>query len=106
AASPDVSTWVLIAPLSVYVVDVMRTLMRRALRGERLTEAHREHVYQQIVSLGVSHALAAGTAGLVAALVAISWFSTETSIAMVFTAILLTTYLILPSMIGHYQERR
>lgn len=38
------------APLALYFTDVTVTLVRRAVRGERLTEAHREHIYQRITS--------------------------------------------------------
>jgi UDP-N-acetylmuramyl pentapeptide phosphotransferase/UDP-N-acetylglucosamine-1-phosphate transferase len=38
-----------------YLVDATLTLANRALRLERVWEAHREHVYQQAVRLGRSH---------------------------------------------------
>lgn len=55
---------------SPFVVDASVTLCRRALRGERLWHAHREHYYQRLVQSGWSHkkmalawyALMAGTA--------------------------------------------
>ncbi len=43
------------APLLIYGVDVVFTLLRRAIRGEQLTEAHREHVYQKIQQGTGSH---------------------------------------------------
>ncbi|NNU15027.1 hypothetical protein HK107_01645 [Parvularcula sp. ZS-1/3] len=55
------------------IMDVAVTLVRRAARGERLSEAHREHFYQHLKASGWSHqatALAVVAAGLVAALVA------------------------------------
>ncbi|MDF1794271.1 MAG: glycosyltransferase family 4 protein [Thalassobaculaceae bacterium] len=45
----------LILPL-VFVVDATVTLLRRLARGERPTEAHREHAYQRAVQGGWSHA--------------------------------------------------
>ena len=38
-----------IAPLALYLADTGITIIRRALRGESVTEAHREHAYQQLV---------------------------------------------------------
>lgn len=49
--------WVpaLILPL-YYLTDATLTLIRRALAGKRIWEAHREHYYQQAVAKGHSHA--------------------------------------------------
>lgn len=44
----------LILPL-YFVMDASITLIRRLLRGEKPTEAHREHVYQRAVIAGQSH---------------------------------------------------
>lgn len=60
-----VPVWAAAAPAAVYVVDAGWTLVRRALRGERWYEAHRSHVYQQLVAHGWSHV---GVATLVATL--------------------------------------
>ena len=38
-----------LAPLALYLADTGTTIVRRALRGESVTEAHREHAYQQLV---------------------------------------------------------
>lgn len=45
----------LILPL-YYLADATLTLLRRALRGETVWRPHREHVYQQAVRRGASHA--------------------------------------------------
>lgn len=50
------------APLAIYAADTGWTLLNRARRGKRLTEAHRDHVYQQL-SRRFSHL---GSAGIVA----------------------------------------
>jgi UDP-N-acetylmuramyl pentapeptide phosphotransferase/UDP-N-acetylglucosamine-1-phosphate transferase len=52
--------WVpaLILPL-YYLADATWTLARRALRGETLWRAHREHFYQRAVRGGLSHAAVA-----------------------------------------------
>jgi Fuc2NAc and GlcNAc transferase len=46
-------TWVLL--LGVFVFDATVTLIRRALRGERVYEAHRSHAYQRLVQAGFTH---------------------------------------------------
>lgn len=46
----------LAAPMFVYLADTGSTLVLRFLRGEKITEAHRGHTYQQLVDLeGVAH---------------------------------------------------
>lgn len=39
-----------------YLTDAITTLIRRALRGERIWQAHRQHFYQRAVLAGRSHA--------------------------------------------------
>ncbi|HET8726411.1 MAG TPA: glycosyltransferase family 4 protein [Alphaproteobacteria bacterium] len=38
-----------------YLADATVTLLRRAARGDRIWQAHREHFYQQAVRAGLSH---------------------------------------------------
>ena len=45
----------IILPL-YYLADATLTLIRRALRRERIWQAHREHFYQQATGRGLSHA--------------------------------------------------
>ena len=40
---------------SPFIVDASVTLVRRALRGEKVWQAHRSHYYQRLVMLGWSH---------------------------------------------------
>jgi len=50
--------WPLWFPLLVFgpfIGDATITLMRRALRRERVWQAHREHYYQRLVRLGLGH---------------------------------------------------
>ena len=39
-----------------FVADASATLVRRAVRGERVWEAHRTHYYQRLHQLGAGHA--------------------------------------------------
>ncbi len=68
--------WPLWFPLllfSPFVVDASVTLLRRALRGERLWQAHRDHYYQRQVRMGWSHRrLAVAEYALMAAMAALA----------------------------------
>ncbi|MNG18247.1 hypothetical protein D3C84_1022960 [compost metagenome] len=39
--------WAWLILLGVFIVDATLTLLRRALRGEKVYEAHRSHAYQR-----------------------------------------------------------
>ena len=47
-----------------FLADASWTLLRRLARGERLHEAHREHLYQRLVDSGWSHARVTTVLGL------------------------------------------
>jgi UDP-N-acetylmuramyl pentapeptide phosphotransferase/UDP-N-acetylglucosamine-1-phosphate transferase len=58
-----------LAPLGLYLADTGWTLQRRVRIGERIFEAHRTHIYQQLCDAGWSHqrvtmATAIGTAAV------------------------------------------
>ncbi len=63
--------WFPMLVFAPFAVDAGVTLARRALRGDRFWQAHREHYYQRLVLMGISHgqlaameyALMAGCAG-------------------------------------------
>ncbi len=47
-----------------FLADASWTLARRALRGERVWHAHREHLYQRAVQAGASHAHVSGAVAI------------------------------------------
>ncbi|MDZ4201168.1 MAG: glycosyltransferase family 4 protein [Gallionella sp.] len=47
--------WFPLLVFSPFIVDASVTLMKRSLRGVKITEAHREHYYQRAIRLGWSH---------------------------------------------------
>jgi UDP-N-acetylmuramyl pentapeptide phosphotransferase/UDP-N-acetylglucosamine-1-phosphate transferase len=52
------SGWLFLAALTflwLFFVDTVYTFTRRALRGEKVWLAHREHLYQRLVIAGASH---------------------------------------------------
>jgi UDP-N-acetylmuramyl pentapeptide phosphotransferase/UDP-N-acetylglucosamine-1-phosphate transferase len=59
-----------------YLADATITLLKRARRGARVWEAHREHYYQRSTQLGRSHGRTAKTAILVQfALAILAWLA-------------------------------
>jgi UDP-N-acetylmuramyl pentapeptide phosphotransferase/UDP-N-acetylglucosamine-1-phosphate transferase len=55
-------------PLFPIFLDATLTMIARARRGERLTEAHRSHLYQRLANGGWGHARVSVAYGLAAAL--------------------------------------
>lgn len=49
------SPWYPLLVFSPFIADATVTLVRRALRRERVWQAHREHYYQRMVQLGFGH---------------------------------------------------
>ena len=47
--------WLYLVFLGYYLFDISYTLLRRALNGENLLQAHRKHLYQRLNKLGWSH---------------------------------------------------
>ncbi|HEX7050658.1 MAG TPA: glycosyltransferase family 4 protein [Longimicrobiales bacterium] len=64
----------LLIPLMVFVVDATFTLFRRLVAGERITQAHRSHVYQRLVRRGWTHRRVTGLVLVVnGGLAALAW---------------------------------
>jgi UDP-N-acetylmuramyl pentapeptide phosphotransferase/UDP-N-acetylglucosamine-1-phosphate transferase len=47
--------WFPLLAFSPFVADATVTLLKRALRGEKLSQAHRSHYYQRLVQMGWGH---------------------------------------------------
>lgn len=93
----------LILPL-YYFADATITLGRRALRGEKVWQAHREHYYQQAVAGGRDHAavariIAIGNLGLIA-LALLAETLTGSATVIVLMAAVLVVALLLRSLAG------
>lgn len=52
----DWPVWFPAVVFAPFITDATVTLLRRALRGERFWQAHREHFYQRLVRSGFGHA--------------------------------------------------
>lgn len=70
----SVSTALVLAPMTLYFVDTAVTLIRRALDGAPLLEAHREHIYQQLTSgAGYPHVAVSLTMVALSAIITGAW---------------------------------
>ena len=49
------SAWFPLLVFSPFIVDSSVTLVKRALRGAKVSEAHREHYYQRVIQMGWGH---------------------------------------------------
>lgn len=49
------NAWFPLLVFSPFIVDASATLLKRVLRGAKITEAHREHYYQRAILLGWGH---------------------------------------------------
>jgi UDP-N-acetylmuramyl pentapeptide phosphotransferase/UDP-N-acetylglucosamine-1-phosphate transferase len=75
--------WFPLLVFSPFIADASITLLRRTLRGAKVTEAHREHYYQRAIRMGWSHRrvavagyllmLASGVSALLAVGEALPW---------------------------------
>lgn len=100
-----------IAPAVIYLADTGATLLRRIRRGERWFEAHRTHVYQQLISSGASHLSVALKVAAFSALTAAAsllslipgWGPSVT--AAVVMALLASAYLSLPALFRKRSEQ-
>ncbi len=78
-----------------YLADATITLVKRARRGEKVWEAHRQHYYQRSTQLGRSHGRTAKTAILVQLALAIfAWLSLMLGWWMAAPALLLVALLL------------
>lgn len=96
----------MIAPLALYLADTSTTLIRRARRRENLMSPHREHTYQRLAELGISHVRVVFLVSLVMAvcgglgMASLQGSSLVTGAALALMGALLLGYLSLPHLLG------
>ena len=96
----------LVAPLILYIFDVTYTLFRRFFRGRRLTEAHREHLYQRLVhECKFPHARVTLLIVSLSITITIAWLFGSKAIGVGATSICLASYLTLTSRISAMKAR-
>lgn len=49
------AVWFPLLVFSPFIVDASVTLVKRTLRGVKITEAHRDHYYQRVIQMGWNH---------------------------------------------------
>jgi len=101
------SVVVLLAPLSIYLADTGTVLVRRAIRGERLMTAHRQHVYQRLVSdAGMSHSAVAAVTVVLALVVTLSWVPGSPLVGIPVTLVVVAAYVASPAALGRSAKSR
>ncbi len=87
---------VILLLISVYSVDAILTIIHRKLNGERLTEAHRKHIYQKLVHvLKMSHLKIAILYALIQGFINIGvFYSYKLSFMYQFTILILVTLIL------------
>jgi len=101
------SVALLLAPLAIYLADTGTALLRRALRGEQLITAHREHVYQRLVSeVGMSHSTVAALTVVLALVITLAWVPGSPLVGVPVTMVVLATYLASPAALARTIESR
>lgn len=101
-----------LCPLATYAADTGTAFLRRLRKREPLTEAHRTHVFQQLVASGWSHTrtalVVAAVTGLSASLGVLSIGKgtlTQVSIGLI-VVLINTCYLLLPKVLLVSETRR
>ena len=77
AANPAASTYLFFSAAALvwlFVFDTLLTFGRRLLKGEKVWNAHRRHLYQSLVRSGHSHRLVTSLYGLISTLIGFSLF--------------------------------
>lgn len=82
------------APLGIYVLDVGITLVRRAFLRQPLTQAHREHIYQRLVTeLHVPHIVAACWVAMLSLAMALAFWTGLSPVNLTIGTAIGATYL-------------
>jgi UDP-N-acetylmuramyl pentapeptide phosphotransferase/UDP-N-acetylglucosamine-1-phosphate transferase len=101
------SVVVLLAPLSIYLADTCTVLLRRALRREQLMTAHRQHVYQRLVSeAGMSHSAVAAATAVLGVVITLAWVPGPPLVGLPVMMVVLATYLASPALARTVESHR
>ncbi len=102
----------LLSPVLIYLADTFTTFLRRARRGERLSTAHRQHVYQRLTDTGLSHVQVSVLVSVLSALTGAAGFVLATApaplavSASLFAAAVVAVYLYSPRIFRAAARRR
>lgn len=96
---------ILVAPLSVYLADTGSALIKRALRGESLMAAHREHAYQRLVAEAqLAHVTVAVLTVALSLLVTVAWWAGGPVTGSIVTIVVAAAYVISPDALRRLRE--
>ncbi len=98
--SPDLLPIAAVLFLWFFLFDSMVTIVRRAIRGEKIWIAHREHLFQRLVSSGFTHRSVTVLYGILASILSISvllsvQFRDDIGLAMFPVVFVLTSVIVL-----------
>lgn len=99
----------LFSPVLIYLADTFITFLRRVRSGQRWYASHREHVYQRLTDVGLSHLQAALVVTACSALVGVAGFVLATASAplaiscSLFAAGVVVLYIYSPSILSRRQ---
>jgi UDP-N-acetylmuramyl pentapeptide phosphotransferase/UDP-N-acetylglucosamine-1-phosphate transferase len=102
----------LLSPVLIYLADTFTTFLRRARRGERLSTAHRQHVYQRLTDAGLNHVQVSILVSILSALTAAAGFVLATAPAplavsvSLFAAAVVALYLCSPRVLRAVARHR
>lgn len=102
----------LLPPLVIYLADTTVTLIKRVQRGEIWYKPHREHVYQRLTDVGLSHvqsSLVVTVATILVSLIALWGVRADGAgsvLAGLATAAVVVLYLCLPRVLRPLARRR
>ena len=105
-----VAAAVVAGPFVLYVMDTSVVIVRRARRGDRLTEAHREHAYQRLTQAGWSHLSVTAVCAAVSAVCALIMYALIDSAGRLQVAglavcvVIVAGYLVLPGLLDRRVE--
>ncbi|GAB1232690.1 glycosyl transferase [Ferrigenium sp. UT4] len=99
----DWSVWFPLLTFSPFIVDATVTLVKRTLRGAKITEAHREHYYQRAVQMGLGHRRVALVEYGLMSLIGLAALSSRNAVFPVLALLLSAGVLMLPML---FIERR
>ena len=101
----------LFSPVLIYLADTFITFLRRVRAGERWYASHREHVYQRLTDVGLTHVQAALVVTGCSALVGIAGFVLATAPAplaiacSLFATAVVVLYIYLPGILTRRRAR-
>lgn len=111
AFNSGISLVIALAPLAIYLGDVLSTIGQRTLKRKSLFEAHRDHAYQRLVRLGLSHQVVAllvsGFTIMAAGFALVGYrFQIHAGVVALLLAVLICAYLSLPSIVARLKRQR